>query len=274
MKTEFILAYPKHILMEHLCANVRGPNRCRTTSETGMFAAGPALFYTYDKAHHNGFEAFAEIFDGLSGIAEFGRREEIEKDFTKLHPIPYIVFQRPDDSTYLYQRGKLGGEGRLSGNESVGIGGHVEIGDGVNAIPFVSYLYKFAAGLPDWLKYGVDLRAMVTAVLREFNEEVRLKLTPVNQMVDLDAGYEFEFLGALHDQSDGVGQNHLGLVFRMMIPQDAEVVTREKGVEDRGFFLPEQIIDDSKKGLISLENWSKIVVSHLYDQRCLKANNA
>jgi predicted NUDIX family phosphoesterase len=264
MKNEFILAYPKHNLLRDIQAS----------PPIDLVVYEKAKLFAFTKPHENGFEAFARVFDGLTQDAVFARREELEKSPTMIHPIPYIVFEREDNSVYLYQRGKESGEGRLAGDESIAPGGHVEIDDAVNGIPFVPYLHAYGAALDYWKEYGKDLQAMITAVFREVHEEVDLVPVVNKGFINLDAGFGFEFIGALYDETNEVGTVHLGLVFKVKIPNTMNVVSKESVIIDRGFFLPEELLNEDSKGLIKLENWSKVVAAHLFNQRCLKATRA
>jgi hypothetical protein len=73
----------------------------------------------------------------------------------------------------------------------------VEIDDAVNGIPFVPYLHAYGAALDYWKEYGKDLQAMITAVFREVHEEVDLVPVVNKGFINLDAGFGFEFIGAL-----------------------------------------------------------------------------
>jgi predicted NUDIX family phosphoesterase len=264
MKSEFILAYPKQPLLDALRSD---PSiQCLNDERCEIFE--------YRGKETNGFKAFAEVFDGMTRDAYFGRREELEKSLTEIHPIPYIVFERPDHSVYQYQRGKDTEEGRLAGDDSVGVGGHVEQRDAVNGIDFVPYLHAFVADVENWLAFGKDLQAMLTAILREANEEVRLMPVENNSYIDLDTGFGFRFIGAMYDETNDVGVRHLALVFAVKIPANMDVLSKETVIEDRGFSLPEQLVDRNNKGLIKLENWSRVVLELLVRQRARLANNA
>ena len=260
MKNEFILAYPKQELLEALISNPA----IQHTDIDGCESFG------YRGKETNGFRAFAEVFDGLTGLSYFSRREELEKSTTEIHPIPYILFERADESIYTYQRGKETEEGRLAGDDSVGVGGHPEIKDAAPPLQFVPYLHAFAAALDEWLTYGTDLQTLVAAILREAHEEVRLVPVVNSGFVDLDTDYDFRFHGFLYDKTNDVGIRHLAMVFTVKIPNDMDVKSKEMVIEDRGFFQPEEIIERNKQGLIRLENWSKVMVEHLAYLKTLK----
>lgn len=100
-------------------------------------------------------------------------RDEVEHDPAWQQLIPYLVLF--DGATvFLMRRTRAGGDARLHERYSLGIGGHVNPGDG-----------DPLAGLQ-----------------REWREELAADFVP-----------EFRPLGVLNDDDDPVGAVHLGLVF-------------------------------------------------------------
>jgi predicted NUDIX family phosphoesterase len=91
--------------------------------------------------------------------------------------IPYPIL-RDGPRWFLMRRTKAGGDARLHDRYSIGVGGHVNPGDG---------------GLDG------DLSA---ALRREWTEELDVAFVPT-----------FRFLGLLNDDTTPVGQVHLGHVF-------------------------------------------------------------
>jgi len=69
----------------------------------------------------NGNEAW---MDEVIAGASFVDRWLAEQDSSILQLIPYVAMIAPDGKVFSYQR-KGGGEGRLDGKHSVGIGGHI-----------------------------------------------------------------------------------------------------------------------------------------------------
>jgi len=90
--------------------------------------------------------------------------------------IPYVVV-RDDERVFLMQRTDAGGDARLHGKASIGVGGHLNPVD-----------------------EGAD--ALMAGLRREWHEE-------------LESGWEPEFrlVGLLNDDSNPVGAVHLGVVF-------------------------------------------------------------
>jgi predicted NUDIX family phosphoesterase len=104
---------------------------------------------------------------------EFRRRGDAEQDPTFKQIIPYLLM-RDGDRIFLMKRTRAGGDARLFDRRSIGIGGHLDPGDG----------------------------DVLGGLSREFNEEMSADWQPEPQL-----------LGLLNDDRDLVGQVHLGVVF-------------------------------------------------------------
>ncbi len=112
-------------------------------------------------------------------VARHGRyldRATAENDPSFKQLIPYVVV-RDSDRVFLMHRTDAGGDPRLHGRASIGVGGHLNpVDDGADAL---------MAGLR-----------------REWAEELDASWEP-----------EFELLGLLNDDTNPVGAVHLGVVF-------------------------------------------------------------
>lgn len=114
--------------------------------------------------------AFAEAI-GRTG--RFAPRAAMERDLAFKQVIPYLVL-RDAGRYFLMRRTRAGGDARLHDLYSIGIGGHLNPGDG---------------GLHGGL-------------VREWTEEIDAQFVP-----------EFTFVGLLNDDTTEVGRVHLGAVF-------------------------------------------------------------
>jgi predicted NUDIX family phosphoesterase len=118
--------------------------------------------------------------DGLAGFVaaverdgryEARSRMEQDPDFKQI--IPYLVLR--DGSRYfLMQRTSAGGDGRLHGRYSIGVGGHLNPGDG----------------------------SLLAGLHREWAEELVADFVP-----------DFQLLALLNDDTTPVGAVHLGAVY-------------------------------------------------------------
>lgn len=112
----------------------------------------------------------------LEAIAQAGRyepRSTMERDPAFKQVIPYLVL-RDGPRYFLMRRSRAGGDERLHDRYSIGVGGHLNPGDG-----------GLARGLE-----------------REWSEELEAAFVP-----------EFRFVGLLNDDTTDVGRVHLGAVF-------------------------------------------------------------
>jgi len=105
--------------------------------------------------------------------AEFRQRAAVELDRAWKQVIPYLVL-RDGPRYFLMQRTRAGGDARLHDRWTIGVGGHLNPGDG-----------DLAGGLR-----------------REWREEVRAGFEP-----------EFELIGLLNDDTTDVGSVHVGAVY-------------------------------------------------------------
>lgn len=169
------------------------------------------------------------------GAGRFVSRAAAETDPTKKQLIPYVVMTA-DDRVLSYVRGKRGGESRLVGRRSIGIGGHV---NPVDDRPLLSG----------------DLRETYrAAVEREVAEEVNVESAHTDRVVAL-----------LNDDSTEVGRVHLGIVHLWKLDEPA-VTRREQMITQLEFLRPAELnaLRDT------LESWSRLCLDHLaeFDAAC------
>lgn len=134
----------------------------------------------------------AEVMALIRSRGEFIPRPEAEVDPSYKQIIPYVAIVRGDE-VFATRRLNKGGETRLHGKMSLGVGGHMneidEDGD-------------------DWL---------MNCLLREVDEEVAME----------DFG-ELTLRGLIHDGGDTVGSVHLGFFFTLTTKGDVQVRETEK----------------------------------------------
>ena len=161
------------------------------------------------------------------GVADFMPREKAETDPSHKQLIPYVIMSY--DGKFLnYVRGKRAGETRLVGNRSIGIGGHIN--------PVDENLFNTEL-----------LDIYRTAVEREVSEEV-----------DVEAKHTDRIVALLNDDSNEVGQVHLGIVHFWTL-DSAKVNKREQMITQMSFASIEELREDKD----SLETWSSLCLSHL-----------
>ncbi len=124
----------------------------------------------------------------------FVERPAAEKNPAWKQVIPYCLLLTPT-GLFTVERLRRGGEARLHGMLSVGLGGHIEPGDRV--------------------PQGVQDSLVFRAARRELHEELVL-----------EEDLSFELLGLVNDDSNAVGSVHVGIVLLAQLSKLPEV--REK----------------------------------------------
>jgi len=159
-------------------------------------------------------ELYSVIVDNLSSM----RRSIAETDKSFKQIIPYLYI-KCDDEYLIYRRTKKQTEGRLHDKLSLGIGGHINPIDSASG---------------DIIIAGLE---------RELIEELGLEINK-----------SLEFVAFINDDSNEVGEVHLGMVFKMNIKEKInEVVEKDKMTLD--WFTKDKIIKEIDK----FETWSQIL---------------
>jgi predicted NUDIX family phosphoesterase len=118
----------------------------------------------------DGLEPFVAA---LERDGRYEPRDRMERDRSYKQVIPYLVL-RDGPAFFLMQRTAAGGDPRLHGRYSIGVGGHLNPGDG----------------------------GLLGGLRREWGEELVASFVP-----------EFRLVGLLNDDTTDVGAVHLGAVY-------------------------------------------------------------
>lgn len=159
-----------------------------------------------------------------------GSRHLLETNPAYKQIIPYVVVVR-GSKILVYKRTTAGGESRLHEKASIGFGGHVDVGD------IVATEKQDAISLEN---------TVMNASIREVVEELHILTEP-----------KFKAYGLLNDDSDEVGQVHVGVVMICHVNDSDIITSAEDQVDLVGFKTIEEIMADET---IELENWSKLVL--------------
>ena len=156
----------------------------------------------------------------------FLRRALAESDPSHKQIIPYVLLAY-GSSVLFYVRGKKAGEQRLVAKGSIGIGGHMNESDES--------------------LFALDAAAYRAGVEREVGEEIEIK-----------TNFEDCIVALLNDDSNQVGQVHLGVVhvFKLAEPK---VEKREAMITNLAFLAKEELLARRD----SLETWSQICLDSL-----------
>lgn len=121
---------------------------------------------------------FAPYIELMLRNIEVGRRGDMETDPTYKQLISYVIIKNRANETLVYERLSGGGENRLHGQSSVGVGGHMNPVEGLT---------------------GREL--MDENTYRELEEEIGVR--PDN----------LELVGIVNDDTNDVGRVHIGLIY-------------------------------------------------------------
>lgn len=155
------------------------------------------------------------------------RGDELENDESWLQIIPYMIIlhntMKEDQPmrVFSYWRTKKAGESRLRGKRSIGIGGHINTGDGASPV-----------------------LALENGLKRELYEEVNIEeCTPM-------------FQGFLYDDSNPVGRVHLGAVYHIELTKGYAVQSKDEELTDGSLHEVKELLED----IDSFETWSQIML--------------
>ena len=178
----------------------------------------------------DGFQAGAarEVFAVIGREGYFTDRAAAEEDPSLKQIIPYAVVSC-ESQVFLLERRPKGGESRLHGRVSLGVGGHVNPQDS-----------------PD----GQMDAVVENAFERELHEELHLR-TP----------YRKEVMGVLNDDSDPVGQVHFGIVYSVKT-EGPQVAIREKDSLKGGFVGVREVFRYRER----MESWSRILLENFWSE--------
>lgn len=156
----------------------------------------------------------------------FLQRDAAEHDPSKKQIIPYALFHHR--GRFLrYVRSKKTGEQRLAAKASLGIGGHINSDDHATA--------------------SLERSLYLAGVEREVAEEL-----------SIEGAWTHRIVALLNDDSNEVGQVHLGVVHLVDLESD-RVRSNEDTIADVGFYTPAELRAERDR----LETWSQLCLDSL-----------
>lgn len=188
------------------------------------------LLFDNEKNAFNGFLSKndgqgEEIFNTFKNY-KVKRRGDMEEDPSYKQLISYCLLENENDEILVYQRLSGGGEERLHGQSSVGVGGHMNNVVGADSINEV-------------LRVNAQ---------RELNEEVGLSE---------DRSQNMEYIGFINDDTNAVGKVHIGVVFKIKV-KSSDVEVRETDTLKINWVSQDEIND-----LNHFESWSALILKDL-----------
>ena len=160
----------------------------------------------------------------IRAASEYRQRSLVEDDPSMQQIIPYCVVHHPHDGSYLLTRRlRRSSERRLHHLYSLGVGGHINPGDGAGGDPLVGGLQ------------------------REWVEEVICSSPATARLVAM-----------LNDDTTPVSRVHLGLVF---LVEPTEAITSVREIDKlEGESLQ---LNEMRRHYLSMESWSQLVFDDL-----------
>jgi predicted NUDIX family phosphoesterase len=125
---------------------------------------------------NGGDDELRALREAVKAHGRYVDRAQAENDPSLKQLIPYVVV-RDGSTVFLMERTDAGGDARLHGKASIGVGGHLNPVD-----------------------RGED--ALMAGLRREWDEEMEADWEPI-----------FKLIGFLNDDTNAVGAVHLGVVF-------------------------------------------------------------
>ncbi|MCQ9353555.1 NUDIX domain-containing protein, partial [Corynebacterium sp. 209RC1] len=186
--------------------------------------------FNQEKNAFNGFISKSdaksiEIFNTLDQY-EVKRRGDMEEDPSYKQLISYCILENENGDLLVYERLSGGGEARLHGQGSIGVGGHM------NDVPDAQTIN--------------DL--IIVNASRELEEEVGLHVTSASQL---------EHVGFINDDSNEVGKVHIGIVFKVKVKAN-DIEVKETDTLKIEWESLEDIND-----LNQFESWSALILQDL-----------
>jgi predicted NUDIX family phosphoesterase len=182
----------------------------------------------FERRFPHGLEVLAEaemsaLVGRIRARGFFVERRHAETDASMKQVIPYCVVARGAE-VFLTRRSEKGGDARLFGKRSIGVGGHINPVDGADVL-------------------GLGLA-------REIAEEL-----------DIDGAWDARPAGLINDDSTDVGSVHVGLVHVVRVEGDVRV--RETETLSGGFVPAEELARLCRDERGTFETWSALLVDRL-----------
>lgn len=187
--------------------------------------------FSHEKNHFNGFismedQRALEIYETLTKY-EVKRRGDMEEDERYKQLISYCILENENDEILVYERLAGGGEGRLHGLSSIGIGGHMNRIDN--------------AQIEDVLLENAG---------RELEEEVGVRDVSANAL---------QLIGFINDDDTEVGRVHIGLVFKLKVAS-SDVFVNETDTLKIDWKKEHTLMQNAE-----YESWSRLIIESIYN---------
>ncbi|MGQ0553429.1 MAG: hypothetical protein ACT4PU_09435 [Planctomycetota bacterium] len=170
----------------------------------------------------------------------FLERRHAETDSSFKQIIPYTLVTHGDEVLLLRRLGK-GGESRLHGKLSIGVGGHINPVD-LGAPTSAAGKAALSSSSADVLDAGCR---------RELEEEIEIR-----------SPYTLQTVGVINDDASDVGSVHFGLV-NVARCETPDVAIRETEVLEGSFVTRKALAELARSEPARFETWSALIIARL-----------
>lgn len=196
-----------------------------------LFGGGSARDLTFQGTERDP-KNIAELERRMAENYRIMRRGDAEENPEYKQLIPY-AFLRRGDQFFTYKRLGGGGESRLHGRVSLGVGGHMNQVDGTP-----------------------DFKRLLSANLsRELNEELRIE--------NSGRKADYRTIGMINDDAAEVGRVHIGILIAITLPAETTVAVRERDKLEGQWRTLDELKDPALYK--RTESWSAFVIDILKD---------
>ena len=189
-----------------------------------LFDGETNAFNGFISKDDNRYKEIVKTFGGF----DVKRRGDMEEDPGYKQLISYCIITN-DDETLVYKRLEGGGDARLHGLLSLGVGGHM------NDVE---------------TEADIDGKLRVNAA-RELEEEVGLSSDDVKNI---------EIHGLINDDDNEVGKVHIGLVLKIDVEKEKVINNEEDTI------ALEWVKNDVLETMSPYESWSELIIRDAYGQ--------
>jgi predicted NUDIX family phosphoesterase len=155
------------------------------------------------------------------------------------------------EKVLLYRRAPKGGESRLKGKLSIGIGGHV-------SEPDIAFDQTEEGEFDEFKKELCPMSSLLSACWREFIEEIRVKTPGMFGPVATNLTNSLIPIGIIADETTDVERCHVGFVYKATIDESlvSELEANDEGIDLIGFVSKDEIKNQDGQ----IEVWSQILL--------------
>ena len=199
--------------------------------------------------------------DEAMRYASFVDRWMAEKDKSLVQLIPYVVCLTEEGQILSYRR-KGGGEERLEGKHSIGIGGHVNTTD-------TTVVEQIIPDNNKQIQYEISWDVITRGAIREIEEELHIdKGYAENNLIEMGVMYTPSDEGLDNETPvPAVGEVHIAIIYALKVHDKITTQASE------GLIRP-RFINESTTSKKNYEKWSQLILSNIDEFKRIYKNKS